>query len=158
MDTTARECVLDWRSAVVNEALSWRGTPFHHKGRIKGVGADCGGFIYQVFKTATGLPHEPFPSHYAEDWGLHKGDNEIYLDFLAPYVIPVTGRLQPGDLIMFKMGRNFAHGTLYLGNKMVIHAYGKTGQGSIIVTPLKMFNVGMSGKQRERKAFTCGGR
>lgn len=25
----------------VTEALTWLGTPYHHQGRIKGVGVDC---------------------------------------------------------------------------------------------------------------------
>lgn len=154
MDTPTRECILDWRSKVVAEAMTWKGTPFHHKGRKKGIGCDCGGFIYETFKQSVGLPHESFPSHYAEDWGLHKENNEIYLAFLKPYVIPVRGKLQPGDLIMFKMGRNFSHGTLYIGNDQVVHAYGRTGHGAVIISPLSMFNVGMSGKKRERKHFT----
>ena len=153
MDTKTRKRILDWRSDIVREAKTWRGTPFHHKGRIKGTGVDCGGFIYEVFKTVTGLPHEPYPDYYAEDWGLHMDNNEIYLSFLQPYVIP-TRRLELGDVIMFKMGRSFCHGTLYIGNKSVIHAYGCTGHGSVIVSPLSMFNIGSKRDPRERKMFT----
>jgi cell wall-associated NlpC family hydrolase len=29
------------RAAVVAEARSWLGTPFHHQGRVKAAGVDC---------------------------------------------------------------------------------------------------------------------
>lgn len=153
MDTETRECLLDWRAAVIEEAMTWKQTPFHHKARKKGIGCDCGGFIYEVFKTATGLPHEGFPTYYAEDWALHKDNNEIYLGFLKPYVTQIR-KVDVGDLIMFKMGRAFSHGTIYIGNRQVIHSYGRTGHGSVMISPLAFFNIGMSGKVRERKMFT----
>lgn len=31
------------RAAIVFEARTWLGTPFHHQGRVKGVGVDCAG-------------------------------------------------------------------------------------------------------------------
>lgn len=145
MDTATRECILA-------EAMTWKNTPFHHKGRKKGIGVDCGGFIYEVFKHTIGIPHEAFPAHYAEDWALHR-DDEIYLDFMRPYVKPVN-RPGIGDVIMFKMGRAFSHGTIYIGGNKVIHAYGRTTHGSVLVSPLSFFNVGMSGKERERQSFT----
>ena len=35
---------------VVREAKTWLGTPFHHQGRLKGVGVDCAGVIVCVAK------------------------------------------------------------------------------------------------------------
>ena len=37
------------RERLVAEALSWLGTPYHHAGRIKGGGTDCGMLILQTF-------------------------------------------------------------------------------------------------------------
>ncbi len=34
----------------VQEALTWLGTPYHHQGRIKGVGVDCGTLICEVYE------------------------------------------------------------------------------------------------------------
>ncbi len=36
------------REAIVAQARGWIGTPFHHQGRIKGVGCDCLGLIVGV--------------------------------------------------------------------------------------------------------------
>lgn len=142
---------MDWRELVTTEARTWLGTPYHHKGRIKGVGADCGGFIYQVFKTTINVPHESFPDTYAQDWALHKDDNEIYLAFLQPYVLKVASP-SPGDIVMFRFGRAFSHGTIFLGDGHYIHAYGKTGSGVVKTSTKKQFNLGQ--KMRPSVAFT----
>lgn len=142
----------DWRKEIVDEALTWRGTPFHHKGRVKGVGCDCGGFIYEVYKRVLGIPHEPFPSDYPPDWALHRNDNEIYLDFMRPYVIPVD-RVQPGDITVFKFGRSFSHGAIYLGDGNYIHSFGRTGRGAVVVSQKGNFNIGAAGMVRLSKTF-----
>lgn len=142
---------MSWRDQIASEALTWVGTKYHHRGRIKGVGVDCGGLIYETYKKVLGIPHEPYPTEYAEDWGLHKENNEIYLEFIMPYIIP-TNNLLPGDLVMFKFGRSFAHGTIYIGNNKVVHAYGRTGSGSVVVSKLSAFKIGDA--SRESKQFT----
>lgn len=142
---------MTWRDRIVSEALTWVGTKYHHKGRIKGVGVDCGGLIYEVYKKVLGIPPEPFPSYYAEDWSLHKDNNELYLNFIMPYV-KTASNLMLGDLAIFKFGRAFAHGTIYIGNGKVIHAYGRTGAGSVIVTPVKTLTIGSA--NRQSKFFT----
>lgn len=143
---------MSWRDQIASEALTWVGTKYHHKGRIKGVGVDCGGLIYEVYKKVMGLPHEPFPDNYAEDWGLHKDNNEIYLDFIMPYVVP-TDRLLVGDLVMIQFGRSFAHGTIYIGNNKVVHAYGRTGSGSVVVSKLEAFKIGNASRPMKQFAL-----
>lgn len=138
---------MSWRDQIVAEARTWLGTPYHHKGRIKGVGVDCGGIIYETFKKVLGIPAEPFPNDYPEDWSLHKDDNELYLNFIMPYVRP-TDNLLPGDLVVFKFGRAFAHGTIYVGNNKVLHSYGRTTHGSVLISSLSRFNIGSTPRQR----------
>lgn len=152
MDTEARGRILTWREDIVSEAKSWLGTPFHHKGRKKGVGVDCGGLIFEVYKSVLGLPHESFPKYYAEDWALHKDNNEIYLSFLQPYVKEVS-EPQPADIVMWKFGRAFSHGTIYIGGGKFIHSYGRTQHGSVMVSKASMFNIGTDGI-RPNKCFT----
>lgn len=33
----------------VAEAITWLGTPYHHQGRVKGVGVDCGTLLCEVY-------------------------------------------------------------------------------------------------------------
>lgn len=36
------------RGEIVRQARTWLGTPFHHQGRLKGVGVDCAGLVICV--------------------------------------------------------------------------------------------------------------
>src|SRR5260370_9302840 len=40
----------DLRAAVVQEAESWIGTPFHHAARVKGAGVDCLMLLAEVYQ------------------------------------------------------------------------------------------------------------
>lgn len=136
------------RQAIIDEAYTYIGTPYQHKGRIKGVGVDCGGMIYNLFSPYLPLP--PFPASYASDWSLHKGDNEIYLDFIAPFVIEVP-RPVPAGVTMVQFGRNFGHGIVCVGKNQFIHSYGRTQHGSVIKSGLNRFNK--AGKLRPMKHY-----
>ncbi len=83
------------RAAVVAEARSWIGTPYHNCADIKGVGVDCGMLLVRVF-VDTGLcqPFDPRP--YPIDWHLHRGE-ERYLGFVFDRSREVT-EPQPGDV------------------------------------------------------------
>lgn len=70
MDTSARDRVL-------TEALSWQGTPWHHQGRVKGVGVDCLMFLAEVYERAGVIPHAD-PGNYARDWHMHRSD-ELFM-------------------------------------------------------------------------------
>lgn len=130
---------------IVKEARSWIGTPYHHKSMIKGVGVDCGGLLYQVYKPiipAIGT----FPSSYAEDWSMHKDDNEIYLDFIMPYVIEVPFPIV-GGVSVWKYGRNYAHGSIVVADGRWVHAYGRTSHGQVLETKENFFHARHAGKR-----------
>jgi len=137
----------DWRKAILAEARSWLGTPYHHKGRVKGVGADCGGLLYEVYSTQFAL--EPFPDTYPMDWALHRGD-EIYLAFIERY-ISETFQLLPADIIVFQYGRTYSHAGIFTERGGVIHAWGRQGFGSVRESPMRFFNSG--GVLRPRKMY-----
>ena len=67
------------RAAVVAEARSWIGTPYHHAADVKGHGVDCALLLVRVY-CDLGLV-EPFdPRPYTRDWFLHRSE-ERYLGF-----------------------------------------------------------------------------
>ena len=110
------------RAAVVAEARSWIGTPYHNCADIKGVGVDCGMIIVRVFVDAGLLP--PFdPRPYPSDWHLHR-DEERYLGFVIDRAREVE-KPQPGDVMLFRWGRSYAHGGIVtvLTPLRVVHAY-----------------------------------
>jgi NlpC/P60 family putative phage cell wall peptidase len=136
------------RKRILIEARKWIGTPYHHKGRVLGAGVDCGGLIYEVYKKF--LPLKPFPTNYAADWALHRGD-ELYLDFIAEYVLerPVA---QSADIVLFQYGRCFSHAGIITESNTVVHAWGRTGHGNVQESPFRFFSD--QGKPRKRKFFT----
>jgi cell wall-associated NlpC family hydrolase len=87
------------RAAIVREARSWIGTPYHNCADVKGRngGVDCGMLLVRVFVDA-GLvaPFDPRP--YPPDWHLHRAE-EKYLGFVFDRTrevflpSPVTGRV-----------------------------------------------------------------
>lgn len=126
------------RAGILADARSWIGTPYHHKGRVKGVGVDCGGLIYELFSPH--LPLAPFPSDYPQDWALHQ-DNELYLAFIKDHVREVA-RLPDFGLVMFQYGRCFSHAGLITERKTVIHAWGRTKEGRVMDSQLGFFRRG----------------
>jgi cell wall-associated NlpC family hydrolase len=110
------------RAAVVVEARSWIGTPYHNCADIKGAGVDCGMLIVRVF-VDTGLcaPFEPRP--YPFDWHLHR-DAERYLGFVTDRCSEVTAP-QPGDVVAYRFGRCYSHGGIVTVTDplTIVHAY-----------------------------------
>lgn len=117
------------RKAVVEEALSWLGTPFVYGQCVKGVGVDCGRFPAAVFHDAqvkridmAKIPHIP------PDWFLHKREEQRspYLDLFLQYTVEYTPAVaQPGDILLAKEGRDWAHAAIVIAwPKVIGAAYG----------------------------------
>jgi cell wall-associated NlpC family hydrolase len=96
------------RAAVIAEARSWILTPVHHGARLKGVGVDCGQFIIGVFEACGLVPPIPIES-YPRDWFVHR-DDDLYLDLMRAHATEIAGPPEAADVIMFWIGRNYAHG------------------------------------------------
>ena len=107
------------RTAVVEEARSWLRTPYHHQGRIKGVGVDCAMLLCDVYHQVGLIPYiDPRP--YPVDWNQHRS-TERYLEWVEQYARPVSAP-QPGDIAVWRFGRCFAHGAIVVEWPTVIHA------------------------------------
>jgi cell wall-associated NlpC family hydrolase len=116
-----------WRDAVIAETRTWMWTPYRHASRVKGVGVDCGGLLYQVYDIFLG-PFKGYPD-YPPDWALHKANNEIYLDFIMPYVQRVDAPVR-GGFTLFQFARAFSHAAIFTGEKY-IHAWGRSTAGCV---------------------------
>lgn len=127
---------MDWRDWVVAEARSWKGTPYVHKGRVKGVGVDCGGIIHTIFNQL--VPLAPFPRDYPQDWAMHKEGNELYLSFIMPYVEEVPSPVK-GGIALWHFGRNYSHGAICTERGTFIHAYGRNDFGKVIESAPSFF-------------------
>jgi NlpC/P60 family putative phage cell wall peptidase len=127
----------DAREAVIAEATSWIGTPFHHAARVKGAGVDCLMLLAEVYERACVAPHVE-PPFYVPDWHMHR-DAERYREGLLAYARPVDGPPLPGDIALFRFGRTFSHGTIVTEWPRLIHAYWAIGVvwGDATLHPLK---------------------
>jgi cell wall-associated NlpC family hydrolase len=127
------------REAVCRIARSWLGTPYHHMGRIKGVGVDCAMFPLEVYREA-GLIDDIAIPFYPPDWHLHRSE-EIYLAVVNRYTREIignrlrgTGKSAPtvpcklssvpsrGDFALYQFGRTWSHGAIVLDWPLIIHA------------------------------------
>jgi cell wall-associated NlpC family hydrolase len=111
-------------AAVIDEALSWLRTPYHHGALVKGAGADCGQFPAAVFE-ACGLVPRLEIAPYPHDWHIHR-DEERYLDIVRAHFAQV-GAPRPADIAMFRYGRATAHGSIVIEWPRIVHAYVAAG-------------------------------
>lgn len=128
----------DARKRIVEEARTWLGTPYHHKGQAKGPhgGVDCGTFLHAVYGKFIQLP--PQRMDYAADWALHgKGDTR-YLDFFDAIFLRVPKPVY-GGVAVFRFGVAYSHGGVCAEDHKIIHAYGRTKQGSVREDNLTFF-------------------
>lgn len=110
------------RAAVAEEALSWLGTAYHHHARIKGVGVDCAQLLCGVYE-ACGLVKPVETGAYAVDWHLHHSE-EKFSGWMAQYAHLVQdGPLKVGDVCLWRFGRTFSHGSIYVGDDLFVHSY-----------------------------------
>lgn len=116
------------RSQVVAEARRWIGTPYHHHGRVLGVGVDCAQILCAVYEACDLVEHID-PGNYARDWHLHRSE-ELYLGWLIKAGATEVSSPQPGDVAVFRFGRTWSHGGILIEDNQVVHAY--IGRGVIV--------------------------
>lgn len=137
------------RAAVVSEAETWLRTPYHHMGRVKGGGTDCLMLLAEIYEAAGIIDHVEI-AFYPPDWHLHRGA-ERYLDGLMQYAREMPNGAGdppplPGDAVLFKFGRCFAHGAIVIAWPRLIHAwhdagvvYADAGQGPLSGRAIRFF-------------------
>lgn len=109
------------RAAVVAEAKTWLGTPYHHHARVKGAGVDCANLPAAVYESCGLIPN--LAPSYSEQWHKHR-DEEIYLSWVTPHAREIDrSSVQPGDFAIWKFGRTFSHGAIIIDPPIVIHSY-----------------------------------
>ena len=100
------------REAVIAEARSWLGTPWHHQASLKGVGCDCIGFIRGVAQPFVG--EIEIPLDYPETWHLYRAEPRMYLGFKARAEEIDAADARPGDILLFGAGKGPAHHCAYV--------------------------------------------
>lgn len=146
------------RAKIVAEAQSWIGTPYVSNGMIKGKrgGTDCAMLLVGVYGNLGLIPKEFDPRPYPPYWHVHKSE-ERYLGAILAFVTEVAGppirAPLPGDVVLFQIGRLFAHGAIVTDWPNVIHAIGNdavlpediskstTGKRALAHVPQKFFSL-----------------
>lgn len=112
------------RAAVIQEALSWIGTPFHDCSCVKGAGVDCVNLTAAVFMAVGLVPRVEIPS-YKPQWFEHR-DEPLFLHGIASYAHQVNVGLA-GDIAMFNYGRHAAHAGILVDERTIVHAFKPMG-------------------------------
>lgn len=113
------------RAAILAEARTWLGTPYHHRARCKGAGVDCAQILIAVFH-AVGLVDDIDAGDYPRDWMLHRTDQR-FRDFVRRHADQIDpAAVMPGDVALYRVGHCFAHGAIVIAWPLLIHADSKS--------------------------------
>ena len=108
--------------AIIQEALSWQGTPYKHQASCKGAGCDCLGLIRGVYSHF--WPEPERPGAYSPDWAEAGGADRL-VKAAQQYLIPVPiHERQPGDILLFRYRSNFPakHAGILIEPDRFLHA------------------------------------
>lgn len=108
------------KDKIVAEALLWVGTPYHHHGRIRGVGVDCAMLLAEVYHRAGAVPHLD-PGIYAPQYGLHRGDS-LFESWVREHADETGEPPAAGDVVLFRYGRTYSHGAIAINDHQIVHA------------------------------------
>lgn len=102
------------RNEIVAQARTWLGTPWHHQGRLKGVGVDCIGLVIEVLKelgiqTEDTTDYSRFP------------DGKSLQEAMARHFVEAD-KPQPGDILLMRVTKMPQH-VGFVTDKGVIHSY-----------------------------------
>lgn len=105
------------------EANSWLATPFVHRGRVKGAGADCVTLTGEIMVACGVIDSYEFP-RYSLDWAKHQ-TRSLVLEWLeaCPRVVRLPGDEAPaaGDVGCYQYGKCVHHCAVVLAPPVLIH-------------------------------------
>lgn len=114
------------RAAILATARTWIGTPFHGGASIKGVGVDCAQFVRAV-AIESGAREIDETGAYSDQWFMHRSGEQL-INFAKRYTVEIAeADALPGDLVVYKIGRAFAHMAILTGSATIIHAHKQVG-------------------------------
>lgn len=107
------------RAALIAEALTWQGTPFHHQAALKGVGCDCIGLVRGALG-ALGIEAHSVPSNYSR--GPDPTALLAAVEASDQLVEIRVADARPGDLLLFRVKRDPRHFALLVDDQTMVHA------------------------------------
>lgn len=123
-------------TAIVAEARSWIGTPYHHQASVKGVGCDCLGLLRGVWRAWLGPEPEAMPA-YSRDWTEARGE-ETLLAAAGRHLerIP-TPDAEAGDVLVFRLRPEAVakHAGILVAATRFVHAQERVGTVEVSLSP-----------------------
>ena len=122
----------DYEGFVADIARQWIGTPYVHQASQKGVGSDCLGLVYGIWREL--YREEPISiPPYSRDWG-EAGGGDYLLDAVSQIFDRVTLRrsIFPGQVLVFRMRRGSIAkhlGVVGQGDPQATFIHSHTGRG-----------------------------
>jgi hypothetical protein len=105
------------RQEIVDEARSWLGTPFKHRGRTKGKAVDCVGVGVKTLEAKMG-----WTDIDVKDYS-RLGNSKLLLELLLKYLVPKPVKdKKPGDIAWMKLDDNEPTHIGIISDKGIIHA------------------------------------
>lgn len=86
------------RSQFIAQASTWLKTPYHHQGRVKGVGVDCIGLLVCVAEEL-GIDCSDVPTNYSRA----PDAAELFRSLSASGHVSPTDTPRPGDIAFFRI-------------------------------------------------------
>lgn len=103
-------------SDIVAAARSWLGTPFHHQGRVKGVGVDCAGLVLGV-AAELGIAIED-----RRGYGRRPDSDELQRLVRARLAELALADARPGDVFLAAIDGRAQH-LGFVTEHGILHAY-----------------------------------
>lgn len=121
-------------AAIVAEARSWVGTPYHHQASLKGIGCDCLGLLRGIWRSRHGPEPEVIPA-YSRDWTEARCD-ETLLEAGRRHLIPIPAA-EPGDVLIFRMRAEAVakHAGILVAPSRFVHAQERVGTVEVSLSP-----------------------
>jgi cell wall-associated NlpC family hydrolase len=104
-------------------AARWQGTPFYPRSRLCQVGVDCCQLAAAVLEEA-GLGRHDLPGEYTVDFGDHAARSPLLAWFRERSEwepVSDAGDIEPGDVVLFRVGRVANHCGVALGERQFLH-------------------------------------
>lgn len=119
--------------AIAREAESWIGTPFAWQQSAKGKGADCKGLVAGVARELGRPEADSFEANMAGEYRNGHVPTRALRRGLARLFDRVDD-MQPGDVLLLKVGAKPQHLGIYVGSGRMVHTH--IGVGQVRSSPL----------------------
>lgn len=93
---------------LIGEARTWLGTPYHHQGSAKGIGADCVGFLKGV-ALEVGLLTPELAAELPTDYSRQPSGGQLRR-LMGGLLVPVPFECRaPGDIVLIRFALDPQH-------------------------------------------------